>query len=839
MLKGPDLRLPHIDVSLPSGDDLLIRYSFMTNDSFFMFSEGLIKELLFHGIRVICLEMDPSDACFMPYRSFQTVGLLQCYPCDKKLHSPVYVADGIARDELFDELSRCFSTMNVEQYRIEHAPVDGDLVVEAGAGTGKTKVMIDRIMFLLHMVDDLRLSDIGMITFTNEATRNMARRIRRELMARYSVTKLPAYVRFMEEVSTMQISTIHSFSNTMVSELGSYSGYAHKVRLRSMAYEKSQLVTDVLNDQYLKYGSHVSEALGLSLNDVRSLLLDFWKRLEDRGLTDREIATLDWGKPMDEESVRLHRSLSECFSEVYRRYDQLKIAQDAIAVEDIIRELSHIVSGIEHLSYKGHPLRYLFVDEFQDSDNSQIRLMSWLRSSFEDLRLFVVGDVKQSIYRFRGAEVTAFDRLRETMPAPMTTFPLVRNYRTSRSILKVLHSYFSAWKDKGILTYDHELIAQKLFEGSTHVYNVMKRSQKSAHIDVIRKALAELKTHLASVPQDEPDPDRDRVVALTRTNNQLTELASWCNEAGIPCYIRQEGTFYSSPAVRSFFAMVRGYLYPEDMSALVELICSPYVGGRTVLSGLKIDGEPLLQPTPEMTQYLISTGYARHLDEMRLRPVLSVLLSIVGESHHVEHYAAYRKADLLAKGRAKRDIDTQVAIDVAQYAADTRRLLIILRQHFSGDMVSLHSIYQFLSLMIATDKSTDQEDVSLQVGPDCLYGMTVHKAKGLEFDTVIIPRTDRKFRYDDRSEILLAPAHDGYRVGWSQVVRGEHYGEVAMRRRNDYYDQCVLEEEKENAREEARLLYVALTRSIRSLWVASYMGDQYKDTWTDMMGVHL
>jgi DNA helicase-2/ATP-dependent DNA helicase PcrA len=103
------------------------------------------------------------------------------------------------------------------------------------------------------------------------------------------------------------------------------------------------------------------------------------------------------------------------------------------------------------------PPRYLFVDEFQDTDGLQMDLILGLRRQV-GCRLFVVGDAKQGIYRFRGAEGNAFEELRRRVASiglpPLDDYQLTRNFRSGKRLLDSLHHYFDAWGRSNFLSYD-------------------------------------------------------------------------------------------------------------------------------------------------------------------------------------------------------------------------------------------------------------------------------------------------------------------------------------------------------------------------------------------------
>lgn len=102
---------------------------------------------------------------------------------------------------------------------------------------------------------------------------------------------------------------------------------------------------------------------------------------------------------------------------------------------------------------RGLTMKYLFVDEFQDTDATQIRTFARLVQTIH-AKLFAVGDVKQSIYSFKGATDEAFDILEEEMHGSLHSYSLRNNYRTCANLMKVMEQYFFAWSRQGLLHYE-------------------------------------------------------------------------------------------------------------------------------------------------------------------------------------------------------------------------------------------------------------------------------------------------------------------------------------------------------------------------------------------------
>lgn len=818
-------------------------YSILTSNIDEIANKERIKGYLCQGIKVIAFGL-PSDldSLSIGFEEYKKASLLQQYPVTEKVPA-ITIRNGMfAENErsALEAISRSAPGFNFEQYLIEHEDAANNITVEAGAGTGKTTVMIDRILFLLRTVSDLKMENIGLITFTNEATQNMKKKIQEALIKRYKATKMPEYLIALENSSKLHIQTIHSFSRSIINEMGSNVGYAQSIALKSFKHERQQIIRDVLNEEYKRERGKVETTLGAPLHQLDKLLLDFWMQLENIGLTDEEIAGLDWGEAADENSKALHDTLRSSFAMMNERYKELKMEEDAIAVGDIVRELRRILDREEILKVKGIDLKYLFVDEFQDSDNAQIETIAWLQKAC-DLKLFAVGDAKQSIYRFRGAVETAFDKLRghikrNTGVEPVE-FTLTRNYRTSQDILTKLEPVFRHLERERVLAYGKSLVPQRKHPGRFCVQRV-RMQNKVIKEQTVNKLRELLKDHLKYMDGiEEKDDPSHHVTVLTRTNFQLSRIGRWCEEARIPCYIKKEGTFYSSRAVRDLYCMVKAYVFPSSTVHLYDYLNSTYTNALIDVEEVSCFAPGSTDQLNYLWERLKDQDWERYHREFRLKPVLSVLRQIIDEKRPVEQYVAKRKLQLQNEGQwGKDELEQQLAGEASQYEANLEKLLQILREKFSGQMVSLYQIYSFLQMSIATNRDEDEPDVSGVLGPGCIYGMTVHKAKGLEFDTVLVPFTHRPFRKEIETELILDESKKPRRVGWSRVaVSPGTRDEVETHQYNTYYQDCLRKEFEDVDREEARLLYVALTRAIRRLDCFVIGNEQH--SWAHMLEV--
>lgn len=804
--------------------------------------EDKIKRLLKEGRKIILLlsRKVNFDLAKLSLDEFKQHKLLQIHKIPDVNCGSFYIIDGkidVATEEALNKVSTVASNFNAEQYRVEHLSPEANTSVEAGAGTGKTTVMIDRVMFLLHMVENLLLKDIVMITFTNDATQNMRHRLQKELLIRYKLTQKEKYLNYLEEESQMRIQTIHSFSKYLISEVGTAAGYGRNIRIKSFVYERKELINEILDEDFKKRfkDDSVFSVFKGSLYQFVKIIDNFWTKLENEGISLEEIEDFDWGEPFNEESSSIHIIVKEIFNELEKRFSIIKKKNNALALKDITRELDIIKYEVKNLHEKIHPIKYLFVDEFQDTDNTQIELVAWLNKELKT-RIFAVGDIKQSIYRFRGATYTAFSELASRIPEKIVPMSLNKNYRTSADILDKLQPMFKKWDGRNLITYKKENILKAMNKeaGSCEFIKVTSKETeiRSKTIEVLNAARVDLEKHLkAQGIEDIKIAEHEKIAVLVRANYEAEKIKNWCSEAGIACYVEAGGTFYKSRAVRDFYNLISSYLYEDEPSYKINLLASPYsrasIGWR-VLWKCRGDKGRL---NSEINKKLEEDNFDKYREYFRLKPVMAVIREIIKEIDPVSRFAEMHKTELESSGKyLDKELEKQVKIDTRQYHRNLNYLLEKLRQKFSGDFVSLYKIHKYLELQIAVNREEDEKQLEEEEIGNSVRCLTVHKSKGLEFDTVIIPFTNRKFRRENQNEILFGKLESKRKAGWNIVVN--KHGEIKIYKSGNY-NLLVDQEVEETAKEETRLLYVALTRSIRKL-ICIKSGSR-ENTWANLL----
>lgn len=788
-----------------------------------------ISRWLKNGIKVIVFgNADDVVRLNSSFKDFERVHLLLTYVIDNDELKKFTVADGDDPKNHLSYLEMKYPEFNAAQYRAEHCCPDNNIIVEASAGTGKTTVMIDRIMFLMHTVPGIKLSDIAMITFTNEAANQMSLRLQKVLRDRFELTGKNMYLKWMEEQGSMQISTIDSFSFMLMKLCGVSKGFSRDLTIKTLNYERKEIIKNELDSIFTK-GTKVVSQLGVSYYDAYRLIDRFWKKASELGVDTDYLLSMDWGECDSSDGKRFQKMIIKVCNMLKSDYQEEKRLKDAVTLADLKRDLNSALTEsiskniISHMSF-----RYLFIDEFQDSDNAQIDVICKLVSAFE-LRLFAVGDIKQSIYRFRGAADSAFERLKNTLKingTPVDTeINLVNNYRTSCNVLDEFNRYFSDWAIREVLSYSAPVKGCNTSEGNVKfTENFSKYFDEEIFIREVNEAFDEFNSRIS----EKTITDSDRVTVLTRTNRQLLQISDICEKYKIPAIIRKEGTFFISDAVRDFFAFLQSFIYPDEPAYMFNYLLSPYSEFNGIIDIYKLESADGIKDNiaQELKKYLSETNWDYYYEQFRTRPVLSVINEVLTSVDAVSAYASIRMNKKTEDGWNNDSAKMSVQNEASQYVKNTEKLMEILLQRFAGESVSLPAVCEFLKLSIATNREESEPETDIADGYKSLNCMTVHKSKGLEFDTVILPFTDLPFYFGNVTEILLS--NDMKKVGW-HVGRG-----FSSDLRNNNYNSIRYEENINATAEEMRILYVAMTRTIRSF--RCIIGSNNNDnTWTGML----
>ena len=294
--------------------------------------------------------------------------------------------------------------------------------------------------------------------------------------------------------------------------------------------------------------------------------------------------------------------------------------------------------------------------------------------------------------------------------------------------------------------------------------------------------------------------------------------------------IKERGTFFNAIAVKEFCSFIEAVQYPAEPMYLYNILRSAYGSYKKIDMKEVVKFEGAQEKLTDYFKGLINEEYdwERLQDEFRNKPVMTVLYESIVNKKPSFVYGAWQKQYYLKLGYDVNEATKQAILDAKQYEADLQKLLQLIASQFSDEFSSLCDICNYLRNKIATDRDEDQAEVIDLQDINPIMGFTVHAAKGLEFEHVILPFTNEPFRQNFRSEILVDKETN--EVGW-KYYDYNNKNEIC----NDLYKKLLVNELQEINGDETRLLYVAMTRAIKGLYCFTWRKQQSEMIWAKLL----
>lgn len=708
---------------------------------------------------------------------------------------------------------------NFQQYEIEHAPTDGNILIVAGAGTGKTYSMVSRIAYLCNKTADAVVDitgEIAMITFTKDAAENMKIRLKKMFMNYFILTSNEKYMHLIEEMNQIQISTIHKFAISLLQKDCMRMGLGYDSQITSETYNRQQLYHQYLNEYLLEKDEENPDfvrQLTMPIYVLEELLLSFCEKLYDRSVDIKELSISDFGDP----PVSMPY-FNELIERVIMRAEaqyafQLK-QNNLIGLKECMIQIHNLVDS-EKLMRQGHKFKYVFVDEFQDTDDVQIETITGLQKLFgSECRLFIVGDLKQSIYRFRGATLSAFEKVTSTSGnGKWIEYTLNRNYRTDSRLLDRFHPIFSEMGSEHILPYEEmrdrlESRVKKDYDDGPLIFkvDVHSKNKESMYDDLFKEITNQISKLEVISKSYKLSAEEKKIAVLVRYNWQINNILKEAEKAGILVKVTEGGDLYRLPPTIDLYKLVMAITHPRNKVYLTNLVRSNYVYLDVNLA--KISGYTETNKTEELIRILdeyfmlhLGKTWEQIVTDFESRPVLVALRDI---------YEASKPWVRCRDDEERRE-----------YRENYECLMEKITRRYSREYLTINMICEFLKINITTHQEEASRNKTMESDKIQVICTTIHKSKGLEYGTVILPFTN-----EDISNINIG--------GLNVNVEGGKisYGLSYDKNSSDYssgFDQRT--EVREKISEESRILYVALTRAIRNVVWLRNVDTDVENSW--------
>ncbi len=553
----------------------------------------------------------------------------------------------------------------------------GPLLVFAGAGSGKTRVITYRVANLLaeHRVPPYR---ILAVTFTNKAAGELRERL--DQLAGEDVTR------------DLWIGTFHAVCARLLRRYHGEVGLERQFVIYDTSDQKA-VMNRVLKEMDLD-DKRLPPKLALSLIHA--------EKREGRGPRDVDVSS--------------RGGFDETMLEVYERYQRALATANAVDFEDLILHVMRIAEDPD--SAAGRELRdrfdYVLVDEFQDTNAIQYRLVRALAARSRNL--CVVGDDDQSIYRWRGADVRLIRNFRHDFP-DATVVKLEQNYRSTANIVSAA---------LGVIEPALEREPKKLWTSSDAGDPVRVRAVRDERDEaafVVRTVAAELGRGTSAAD----------IAVFYRVHAQSRALEEAFRAENLPYQIVGGMKFFERAEVKDLVAYLRLIENPRSDADLMRIINVPTrgIGGKTLERLLDTAARRGTAAYDAIDAALEGKllGTAAKKKVLAFREIIEELRSAATELS--PHELAGRVLEESGYRRVLREEDTAEADARLE---NLEELLSSIREyeqdaHDAGETATLGGYLERVSLIAAVDVMQDLPSVSL---------MTVHSAKGLEFDVVML-----------------------------------------------------------------------------------------------------
>jgi DNA helicase II / ATP-dependent DNA helicase PcrA len=555
---------------------------------------------------------------------------------------------------------------------------EGPLLILAGAGSGKTRVLTHRIAYLVA-TDAAKPNEILAITFTNKAAGEM--RDRAELLVG-------------RRVRAMWVMTFHAACARMLRAHADKLGYTRRFTIYDTA-DSRRLIKRCLDELGIDPKRFTPASIHAQISDAKN-------KLRDSDAYARMVGSF----------------FEQTVADVFRMYERELHRMNAMDFDDLLVRAVDVLQMFQEVRDQyANGFRHVLVDEYQDTNHAQYR---WLQLLAEERRnLMVVGDDAQSIYGFRGADIRNILEFEDSFPDAHVV-KLEQNYRSTQTILDAANAVIRnnrAQKPKSLWT---EL-------GQGDPIKVQELEDEHAEARYVTGEVQRLLDEGVS---------RAELAVFYRTNAQSRVLQDTLVRAEIPYQVIGGTKFYERAEIKDAIAYLVTLVNPQDAGAFTRIVNSPRRGiGSTSMSRLlaycnttgtsiwDAASEPEQAPglgapaVKALRRFMATMHVLRERADAR-SPVASLLKETLQETGYLEALQAERTIE--AQGRLENLEElVNVAIEYdALAAAEPER------------EASLPDFLQQIALISdADDRSDDHGLITL---------MTLHNAKGLEYPIVFI-----------------------------------------------------------------------------------------------------
>lgn len=647
--------------------------------------------------------------------------------------------------------------------------------VRAGAGTGKTEVLINKILHIIK-TEAVSLNNFSVITFTNKAAEELKSRLSQIIYAEWTEKDSnDSFIRKQAELISMaDINTIHGFCEKILRDYGVHIGIPTNFRIKSFRGEMLTVLHEVVNNNYDS---------GLLKNILEYKVI----RLLDALMTNNSNHGIVLDRTVAEMCIKnsssdvLWLSFKKLFLEMYLEAQDIienkKKEENVLTPNDLISKTVKLLDDDYVAKKIAEKYEYIFIDEFQDTNKDQFNLVNILIN--HGVKIFLVGDDKQSIYGFRGADVENSMEMHSIIKLMQKKnaeeIYLNENFRADKSLIEIINRIFKTtfYYNKNALRFPYEPIGipetvaeqedKACFEicYSEPIESVIERIVKNKEINGRTAEYSD-------------------IVILCRRNFDLDRISASLKEKGYPVEVVGGKGFYRAKEIVDTYKLLN-VLINDGISYQNEFVFTDYY--KSIMNSENIEKTP-----------------AELLEEFRT----VIRQETVEES--LTYF--YEKSLIIEYYRQRKQF---------QSIANLYKLKDLARELINKDNMQPIQFLDYLNIMITSGQEEDEADVSeIEREKGVIRIYSIHKAKGLSFPIVIVPCVDTKLnRPITKPKIILDSKSDKYRIGFNNKELSDDI------KTDRDYSKLLEVKTMEQLEEELRVFYVACTRAKHHLVLLS------------------
>lgn len=606
----------------------------------------------------------------------------------------------------------------------QRAPVlqkDGPMIVIAGAGSGKTRVLTLRIAYLMHQGVDA--FNILALTFTNKAAREMKVRI--------------AQIVGSSEAKNLWMGTFHSVFAKILRAEADKLGYPSNFTIYD-SQDSQRLIGQIIKEMQLDKDIYKPKEILSRISSYKNSLITVKAYYNNPELQEADAM-----------------SKRPRIGEIYNNYVERCFKSGAMDFDDLLLKTNELLTRFpDVLSKYQNRFKYILVDEYQDTNHSQYLIVRALSDRFQNI--CVVGDDAQSIYAFRGANINNILNFQKDYEG-VQTYRLEQNYRSSRNIVEAANSVI----DNNKVKLEKVVWTANDFGPKIKVHRSLTDGEEGRFV---------ASTIFEEMMQNQKN--NSDFAILYRTNAQSRAMEDALRKKDIPYRIYGGLSFYQRKEIKDVLSYLRLVINPKDEEALVRVINYPARGiGNTTLDKLTIAANHYKRSIFEVVEHIdkidlkITAGTRSKLSDFsNMIKAFQALEETMDAYQLTEHIV--KKTGLVQEMRKDTTPEGITRMENIEELLNGIKDFIEGQREVDGARGALSEFMEDVALATDLDKDTGDDDrVAL---------MTIHLAKGLEFPTVFCVGMEEDLFPSAMSMNTRSELEEERRLFYVALTRAEH-----------------------------------------------------------------